>query len=110
MSTTHRIFVYTPSRPGSAIREVEAVIEVKEKQTWAIVEKGVRGQKSFLLGATAFYTLPSANRAKRGALQKVIATPVLLHMAQTKHMAYEAQRHLDYFAQNGEFPFTKRLH
>lgn len=108
--TLHRVFIYTPSRPGSAIREVEATIEVKAKQTWAIVEKGVRGQKSFLLGATAFYTLPSANRAKRGALQKVVDSPVLDRMSQTMGMRHDAKLNLDYFARTGEFPFTKRLH
>lgn len=100
---THRVFIYTPSRVNSAIREAEAEIEVKEKCTWAHV-KG----KHHLLGSTAFYTLAAANRAKRGALMKAIATPYLRRMMPSA--VYWAESQLAHYEAKGEFPLTRRLH
>lgn len=102
--TAHRVFIYNPSRPGSAIVQVEAEIEVKEKCTWAHVRN-----KHFLLGATAFYTLPSANRAKRGALQKVIDTPFHYRNPRTMHLPDNAKRALAEFEAKGQFRGTRLM-
>lgn len=103
--STHRIFLYTPNRPGSRIREVEATIEIKPKCTWAFHQG-----KQHLLGSTAFYTLAAANRAKRGALQKVVDTTALDHMSRTMGMRYAAKQQLAIYELSGEFPLTRRLH
>lgn len=102
--TLHRVFLYTPNRPGSAIIQVEAEIEVKEKCTWAHYRK-----KHFLLGSTVFYTLPAANRAKRGALQKLIDTPFHYHNPRTMHLPGVAKQALAEFEAKGQFRGTKVL-
>lgn len=102
--TQHRVFLYNPSRPGSRIIEVEATIEVLAKASWA----SYRG-KRHLLGSTAFYTLAAANRAKRGALQKVWETTALDRMSQTMGLRSQARWQLDYYSERNEFPLTRRL-
>lgn len=67
-----KLFLMDPSRPYRII-EVEAEIKVCDKTAWAILPQGERR----LLGATAFFTLSSAERAQLGALQKIVANTYL---------------------------------
>lgn len=65
--TLHRVFIVNLTAPTRKIIELDAQILTLEKRTWAETASG----KRHLLGTTAFYTLASAERAKRGALVKL---------------------------------------
>ncbi len=66
------IFLVSAKHPCKKIRIVEAEVIKPEKWTWAVY-KGRR----HLLGATAFYTFASAQRAKVGYLVKIVRTDAL---------------------------------
>lgn len=63
------IYYLNLQRPWQTIKLVEqcSIIEC-EKFTWAVDQHGAKR----LLGASAFFTLPSAERAKLGALQRLV--------------------------------------
>lgn len=99
-----RVFIMDPAKPLRPIREVDTMIVVGPKMTWAEESHGRR----HLMGTSAFMTLPSAERAKRGALVKIVQTPYLSRMAQTMDMYHNAERQLLLFEQNGTFVRPRR--
>jgi hypothetical protein len=78
------IYYVNLKRPWRQILVIECEIVQCEKFTWAVDCRGVKR----LLGASAFFTLASAERAKVGALEKT-AHPAVATKA--PH-AYEAAR------------------
>lgn len=90
--TKHRVFIFQPAHPTRKIIEIDALILTLEKRTWAETPSGRRHQ----LGTSAFYTLQSAERAKRGALQKIIDNKAMSMMRQTAGLyelaQYQAQK------------------
>ena len=71
-----RIFWLNVQHPMKPIKEVEADIHVCHKMTWAVIEAG-KQKRRLLLGASAFFTLASAEKAKIGRLQKIVDTGAL---------------------------------
>jgi hypothetical protein len=65
------VYLVSAKHPWRKIKVVQAHV-IQRKFTWAQF-KGHR----YLLGATAFYTLPSAKRAKVGYLTKLMGRPIL---------------------------------
>jgi len=61
------IFIVSAKHPCRKIKIVEAEVIHPGKWTWAVY-KGRR----YLIGASAFYTLPSAWRSKVGHLTKIV--------------------------------------
>lgn len=80
-----KIFYVNLQRPWRVILEVEATIISCEKFTWA---EDARGNRR-LLGASAFFTLPSAERAKIGALMRLVKPAVATKVPQVYHAARE---------------------
>ena len=80
-----KVFYVNLQRPWRVILEVEATIISCEKFTWA---EDSRGQRR-LLGASVFFTLASAERAKVGALMKLVKPAVQFKVPQV----YEAAKH-----------------
>jgi hypothetical protein len=66
----HRLYLAHGVRK---VREIEANIKVCDKTTWAIETDG----KRHLLGSSAFYTRPAAERVRLAALQKVVQSNYL---------------------------------
>lgn len=97
--TLHKVFLMDPSRPLRKIVEREAQILTLEKRTWAELPTG----KRCLLGTSAFYTLAAAERAKRGALVKIMEQTALDYMYQTKHIRPMAQHQLAMYDALGTF-------
>ena len=95
----HRVFIFQPSRPTRKIVELEALILTLEKRTWAETASG----KRHLLGTSAFYSMAAAERAKRGALVKIMETPVLRRMSQTQGMVQLAEYQLSIYDRLGTF-------
>lgn len=79
-----KVYYVNLQRPWRTILEVEADIVTCEKFTWAIDNYGKRR----LLGASAFFTLASAERAKVGALMKIVKPVVAFKVPQV----YQAAR------------------
>lgn len=67
-----KVYYVNLHHPWRSILEVEATIIQCEKFAWAV---DCRGQRR-LLGASAFFTLASAERAKIGALMKLVKPAV----------------------------------
>lgn len=63
-----KIYYVNLQRPWCVILEVEATLVTCEKFTWAVDQRGARR----LLGASAFFTVTSAERAKIGALMRLV--------------------------------------
>lgn len=63
----HRVFVFLHRRPIGGIREMDCEVVTTPARTWVLV----RGNRR-LLGSTAFYTRQAAERAKRGAIGRMI--------------------------------------
>lgn len=78
-----KIFYVNLKSPWRSILEVEANIVVCKKFTWAV---DCRGQKR-LLGASAFFTLASAERAKIGALMKLVKPALAFKVPQVYYAA-----------------------
>lgn len=104
----HRVWIMNPAAPLRKIRQVECEIVTCEKTTWAerIVLRDVNGVaprgRRHLLGTSAFYTVKAAERAKRGALQKLVdAGPHGYYGAAQRWDAARTQ--LKNFAANGTF-------
>lgn len=72
-------------RPWRCILEVEVTVVTCEKFTWAVDQRGARR----LLGASVFFTLASAERAKIGALMKLVKPVVAVKVPQVYHAARE---------------------
>ena len=90
----HHVFIAKGLRK---IREVEAEIKVCGKTTWAIV-----GTKRFLLGSSAFYTRPAAERTKLAYLykaQKLVSFP---HYMGAGMIGRDAVRQLDAYKATGK--------
>lgn len=75
-----RVFIIDSKHPTRNIREVQASI-VTKKFSWAVVFDKYGQERRYLLGATAFFTLPSALRAKVGYLQKIVANTAIRWIA-----------------------------
>lgn len=95
----HIVFIMDPSRPTRKIVELEATILTLEKRTWAETLSG----KRWLMGSSAFYTLAAAERAKRGALIKIVQTTALRRMAQTQDLVWNAEHQLKLYDALGTF-------
>lgn len=80
-----KIYYVNLKQPWRVILEVEATVVTCEKFTWA--EDG-RGQRR-LLGASAFFTLASAERTKIGALMRLVKPAVAAKVPQVYHAARE---------------------
>lgn len=95
--TLHKVFIMDPARPTRKIMELEVQILTLAKRTWAETASG----KRWLLGTSAFYTLASAERAKRGALVKITSDGYL----RRQHAGYVAlaQHQLDIHDALGTF-------
>jgi len=64
---TQTVYIVNLKSATRPILEVEAEIRICEKHTWAVVKK-----RRFLLGASAFFTEKSAQRAKLGLLHAIM--------------------------------------
>lgn len=80
------IYYVNLKRPWRAILIVECEIVQCKKFAWAVDHRGVKR----LLGASAFFTLASAERAKIGALTKIKDRPGVKIYARD---AYDAACH-----------------
>jgi hypothetical protein len=86
------VYYVNLQRPWRVILEVEVTILVCKKFTWAVDQRGARR----LLGASAFFTLASAERAKIGALMKLVkptvaaAVPKVYNAALAELVKYDA--------------------
>lgn len=82
MSPFHKVFIVDLTRPYKPIAEADATIHVSEKRTWALVPDYTKDRvKRCLLGSSAFYTRPAAERVKLTALYKLAS---LSHMFRYK--------------------------
>lgn len=82
-----KVFFMDPNYPIRPPREMEATIIVREKASWAVMPNGKRR----LVGATIFFTLASANRSRRGALQKLVEDPFIRSSPYTRNL-YDGAR------------------
>lgn len=78
-----KIYYVNLKRPWRVILEVEATILACETFTWAIDQLGARR----LLGASAFFTLASAERAKIGALMRLVKPVIAIKVPQVYQAA-----------------------
>lgn len=100
--TTQRVFCYDQKRPWRNIFELDAEVKPGPKWAWAI-SKGADGSETRrLLGATAFFTRASAERAKIGYLTKLVKCRALAH---TCHSMYD-----NAMSQIEEFRATGTVH
>lgn len=102
-----KVFYVNLQRPWRIILEVEATIIACEKFTWAEDSQGQRR----LLGASAFFTLASAERAKIGALMKLVKPAVAAKVPQVYNAAREELLKYEVgYASIGRRQFTTRPH
>lgn len=101
----HRVFVVDLVRPTRKIIEIDAMIIVAEKRTWAETPSGRR----HLVGTSAFYTLQSAERAKRGALVKIVQTHFLGRNPTTMYLYSRAERLLAHYDASGTFDDKRKV-
>jgi len=99
-----RVFIFQPAHPTRRIIEIDAMVIVTEKCTWAETPAGRR----HLLGSSAFFTKAAAERAKRGALVKIVETRYLMTNVRTTDMWHRAQQQLEIFERKGTFDYQKR--
>lgn len=92
------IYLVNRRYPTSQIMEVEAALvkTIRGKFTWIEV-----GKKRFLVGCTAFYTKPAAERAKFGYLTLLVnSSYARIHLNERWQ---EAGRQIKQFTANGCF-------
>lgn len=82
-----KVFFMDPKRPIRESRQIEVEIIVCDKTSWAVLADGSRR----LVGSSIFFTLASANRARRGALQKVVDDTALASMWKTREFYHQAK-------------------
>lgn len=99
-----RIWIFQPAHPTRRIIETDALILVLEKRTWAETPSGRR----HLLGSSSFFTKVAAERAKRGALAKIVETRALYAMQETRSLYLAAEDQLQLFESTGTFDYPKR--
>lgn len=78
-----KVFYVDLNRPWRTIKEVDATIVPCKKTVWAEDVKGARR----LVGASVFFSLPSAERAKIGALVKLVKPQVQAFVPQVYQAA-----------------------
>jgi len=61
-------YIVNLNYPPAPIKELDLEVKVCKKTVWGIAKNGRR----YLIGASAFQTLPSAERCRRGALEKLV--------------------------------------
>lgn len=102
--TLQQVFIMDPAYPLRQIVEREVMIVVGDKCTWAEHANG----KRHLVGTSVFFTLPSAERAKRGALVKIVENGALRCMPLTHDMWARADHQLQLFEKTGSFTYKRK--
>lgn len=98
-----KVFYVNVQRPWRAIREVDATVIACKKQAWAEDQHGSRR----LIGSTVFFTLAAAERAKIGALVKIVDKPSLFAALRLPHVHAAALKELQRY-QEGYTPKPRR--